>query len=110
MDVCGAPVKLAGAPVIGSGNRTATLKAKADSVTLPMTVVENNAGAKNWLKESCTYVVKSECGAPVITINAATDAAATHFKLYVSEYTTLGLGAVNDVGLIGATDKWFLPP
>jgi len=109
MDVCGAPVKLAGAPVIGSGNRTATLKAKADSVTLPITVLENNGEAKNWLKESCSYVVKSECGAPVITINAATDALLRHYELLVAEYTELGLGAVNDVGLIGGTDKWFLP-
>jgi len=108
MDVCGAPVLLAGAPAIGSGNRTATLKAKADSVTLPMAVVENNASAKLWQKESCTYVVKSECGAPVITINAATDAAATHYVLYVSEYTTLGLGGAALLGDVTA-NEFFLP-
>lgn len=45
----------------------------------------NRATAKLW-NESCTYVVLSQCGAPVLTIDD-TSTSVGNWKLYVTEYT-----------------------
>jgi len=60
VDVCGTPA-VTGTAVVGDGSRTATLKADGDSVTLKMVNIDNGGvtKTKKWLKESCTFVVKS---------------------------------------------------
>lgn len=46
-----------------------------------------NTASNNYLKEVCSFVVKSNCGAPIVTIAADSTAIAGDFKLWVTEYT-----------------------
>jgi len=61
-----------------------------------------NTASNNYLKEVCSFVVKSNCGAPIVTIAADSTAIAADFKLWVTEYTdkTGALGGAL-VGLSG---------
>lgn len=107
--VCAAPEKAdsGNTAAVGDGNRTATLKKKTDAVILKMAVPKNDT-PNNFVKEVCSYVVKSECGAPVITFDATSDAIAASFNIYVTEYTTTGVGSL---ALVGDKDanKFYLP-
>jgi hypothetical protein len=66
--------------------RLVTLKKKTEAVTLTINVPKMN-DTNNWANESCAYIVKSECGAPVITIGSDSTATADALEIYVSEYT-----------------------
>jgi len=60
--------------------------------------------AGNYLKEVCSFVIKSACGAPIVTIATST-ATAADFKLWVTEYTDKTGGT-----LIGTTGELYWLP
>lgn len=66
-------------------------------MTVPVT-------AGNYLKEVCSFVIKSACGAPIVTIATST-ATAADFKLWVTEYTDKTGGT-----LIGTTGELYWLP
>jgi len=66
-------------------------------MTVPVT-------AGNYLKEVCSFVIKSACGAPIVTI-ATSSATAADFKLWVTEYTDKTGGT-----LIGTTGELYWLP
>lgn len=51
----------------------------------------------------------SECGAPVVTIDSTSTAAANAYNLYVTEYTTLGADGLTLVGDTTNKEAYFLP-
>jgi len=66
-----------------------------------------------WHNESCTYVVSSSCGAPVVTIDS-TSTADGQFKVYVTEYTqdaltegTITLQKANPAAVATGTALWY---
>ena len=72
-----------------------------------MNVPVNTGDAKKWKREQCSYVVYSKCGAPVVSIDSTSDAAAATYKLYFMEYTDLGATGLTMVGATG--ELFFLP-
>ena len=66
-------------------------------MTVPVT-------AGNYLKEVCSFVIKSACGAPIVSI-ATSSATAADFKLWVTEYTDKTGGT-----LIGTTGELYWLP
>jgi len=66
-------------------------------MTVPVT-------AGNYLKEVCSFVIKSACGAPIVSIATST-ATAADFKLWVTEYTDKTGGTLEGT----AGEKYWLP-
>lgn len=74
-----------------------------------MAVPESASGAKKWAQEQCSYVVLSNCGAPIITFESTSDAAANDYALYFMEYTGAAVTA-GSLTLVGAANAlYFLP-
>jgi len=64
-----------------------------------------NTASNNYLKEVCSFVVKSNCGAPIVTIGADSTATLGDFKLWVTEYTDKTGGTLWGTG----SELWWLP-
>lgn len=76
--VCAAPTKV-GAAVVDASNRTVKLAATGDATVLAMNTTPD---AKNFKRESCSYVVQVACGAPVVHIATGSTAAGGQWELY----------------------------
>lgn len=89
--------------------RLLTLKKNKDTAKLSFKALTTSAmTTKTFSKESCTFVVKSECGAPVVSVDA-TSTSVGHWKVMITEYTGEGLKGPLGTGNVILSGTSFYP-